>query len=211
VGCPGPEGVDDEFGWQSVALRSFASDPRTRGDGSSSSRERPAISSVTPGTVRRRSAYRGQRIWNQGPPSCPSARCPGLRAASPSVPVWIAIGAAIIALATLVVYLRKQVGFENQFGSVYLLGVLVVSMVWKFRLAMTMSLASAAAVDCVMNWPTDLVLSLTDDGVVIAVFLVVALLSNTLAGLARTRGGRSGCAPTRGGSRRGIGLADVAD
>jgi K+-sensing histidine kinase KdpD len=110
-----------------------------------------------------------------------------LRPTPDSMPTGIATGAVLIAVETLAVLLLKQVARENEFGLVYLLGVLVISTVWTFRLALMMSLVSAVAFDYFRTWPTDFVVTVADDGVVIAIFLVVALPANALAGLARTR------------------------
>lgn len=68
---------------------------------------------------------------------------------------------------------------------VYLLGVLVVSTIWGLGVAVATSLASAIAFDYFRNWPNAFVPD-ADDLAAVAVFLVVALLANTLAGLARS-------------------------
>ena len=69
----------------------------------------------------------------------------------------------------------------------YLVGVLVVSTVWGFGLAVTTSVASAVAFDYFRNGPSDFTLTRAENWSVIGMFLVVALVANTLAHLARTR------------------------
>src|SRR6478672_9859678 len=78
-------------------------------------------------------------------------------------PVWLGlvVAASFIAVETVVVLLLKQVAPGSAFGVVYLVGVLVVSTVWGFGLAAMMT--------------------------VVSIFLVVALVANTLAQLAGTR------------------------
>ena len=71
------------------------------------------------------------------------------------------------------------------FGTVYLLGVLLVGMAWGFGLASITALVSAVAFDICRSWPDSFGLTQLQNWVVIVVFFVVALLSNSLAGLAR--------------------------
>ncbi|MGH7293041.1 MAG: GAF domain-containing protein, partial [Myxococcota bacterium] len=70
---------------------------------------------------------------------------------------------------------------------VYLVGVLVVSTVWGFGLAATTSVASAVTFDYFRNGPADFTLTRLENWSVISIFVVVALVANTLAHLARTR------------------------
>jgi K+-sensing histidine kinase KdpD len=60
-------------------------------------------------------------------------------------PLWlgIVVAAVFITAETLLVYRLKQITPENAFGALFLLGVLVVSAAWGFRLAVATSLASA--------------------------------------------------------------------
>jgi signal transduction histidine kinase len=100
----------------------------------------------------------------------------------------VVVAASLIVAETLLVYLLKRVAPENMFGVVYLLGVLVVSTGWGFGLAATTSLASALAFDYFhVRSAGSLIPTQAEDWVAIAVFLVVALLANTLAELARSR------------------------
>jgi signal transduction histidine kinase len=97
------------------------------------------------------------------------------------------VATAFIVVESVVVLLLKQVAPGNAFGVVYLVGVLVVSTVWGFGLAATTSVASAIAFDYFRNGPSDFTLTRAENWSVIGMFLVVALVANTLAHLARTR------------------------
>jgi signal transduction histidine kinase len=110
-----------------------------------------------------------------------------LRATRP--PVWLGLVAAasLIVLESVVVLLLKQVAPGDAFGVVYLVGVLLVSTVWGFGLSATTSVASAIAFDYFRNGPADFTLTRVENWTVIGIFLVVALVANTLAHLARTR------------------------
>jgi signal transduction histidine kinase len=142
--------------------------------------------------------------WPSSPPAVTSAgryddtevRPPPVRARPVSVllgrtrpPVWLGlvIAASFIVVESVVVQLLKQVAPGNAFGVVYLIGVLVVSTVWGFGLATTMSVASAVAFDYFRNGPAHFTLTLVENWAVIGIFLVVASVANTLAHLARTR------------------------
>ncbi|WP_327119543.1 GAF domain-containing sensor histidine kinase [Nocardia sp. NBC_01730] len=102
-------------------------------------------------------------------------------------PFWLGftVAATFIAVQSVLVVWLKQFSPGDAFGVVYLLGVLVVSTIWGLGMAVATSLASAIAFDYFRNWPTPFVPG-ADDLAAIAVFLVVALLANTLADLART-------------------------
>jgi PAS domain S-box-containing protein len=109
------------------------------------------------------------------------------RHSAPSVALGVTVGASFIVVETLVVcLLNEATGTIGRFGTLYLLGVLVVSTVWGFGLSATMSVASAVAFAYFRNWPTAHFAPFDpQNAVIIAVFLIVALLGNTLAGLAR--------------------------
>ena len=109
------------------------------------------------------------------------------RPSAPSVALGVTVGASFIVVETLVVcLLNEATGTIGRFGTLYLLGILVVSTVWGFGLSATMSVASAVAFAYFRNWPTTHFAPFDpQNAVIIAVFLIVALLANTLAGLAR--------------------------
>ncbi|MFD9669991.1 DUF4118 domain-containing protein [Rhodococcus sp. NPDC059968] len=76
---------------------------------------------------------------------------------------------------------------SEAFGVVYLLGVLVVSTVSGLGLAVVTSVADAIAFDYFRRWPAVLGVTGAQNWVAIAVFLVVVLVANTVAGVVRTR------------------------
>jgi signal transduction histidine kinase len=102
-------------------------------------------------------------------------------------PFWLGlvVAVALIGLETLVIVLLKHFAPTNAFGTVYLLGVLLVGAAWGFGLAAVTALASAVAYDYCRSWPDGVGLAQPQNWVVVGVFFIVALLSNSLAGLAR--------------------------
>jgi signal transduction histidine kinase len=110
------------------------------------------------------------------------------RPTTPSLVVGIAVAASLIVVETLTVLLLKQLDPQEAFETLYLLGVVVVSTVWGVGLAMSTSVASALALAYFRNWPDRHFAPFhLENGVVVVVFLVVALLTNFVAGLARAR------------------------
>jgi signal transduction histidine kinase len=103
-------------------------------------------------------------------------------------PVWLGLVVAVsfIVAETGAVLLCMHVAPGDAFGTVYLLGVLVVSTVWGFGLATATSVASALAFDYFRGWPGPFDFG-ADDWTVVGVFVMVALVANTLASLVRTR------------------------
>jgi signal transduction histidine kinase len=101
-------------------------------------------------------------------------------------PLWqgLVAAAALIGIETVVVVLLKHLAPTMAFGTVYLLGVLLVGMSWGFGLAVITAVVSAVAFDYCRSWP-EFGLTQLQNWVVVGVFFVVALLSNSLAGLAR--------------------------
>src|ERR1700738_3386928 len=102
-------------------------------------------------------------------------------------PLWLGFiaAAALIAVETAVVIVLKHLAPTMAFGTVFLLGVLLVGMAWGFGLAAITALVSAVAFDVCRSWPDGLGLIQLQNWVVIVVFFVVALLANSVAGLAR--------------------------
>jgi hypothetical protein len=68
-----------------------------------------------------------------------------LRATAPSAALGLVLGASLIVVESLVVYLVNQVAPGNAFRVIYLLGVVLVSTLWGFGLALATSVASAIA------------------------------------------------------------------
>jgi signal transduction histidine kinase len=109
-------------------------------------------------------------------------------------PLWlgIVVAAVFITAETLLVYRLKQIAPENAFGALFLLGVLVVSAGWGFRLAVATSLASAAVyVQFHLETSDSFIPMHAKDAMAIIIFLPVALLANILAGQARLRAAES--------------------
>ena len=107
-----------------------------------------------------------------------------LRMRPTAPPIWlgIAVAASLIVIETVaVVYLNRLTG--QPFGTWYIVDVTVVSTVWGFGLSAMTSIACTYF----RNWPQTHV---GPDGLGFwrsnAVFLLVALLANTIAAVART-------------------------
>jgi signal transduction histidine kinase len=109
-----------------------------------------------------------------------------LRPKTPPVWLGLVVAALFIVAETGAVLLCMHVAPGNAFGVVYLLGVLVVSTVWGFGLATATSVASALAFDYFRGWPGPFDF-FADDWTVVGVFVMVALMANTLAYLVRMR------------------------
>jgi signal transduction histidine kinase len=112
---------------------------------------------------------------------------PWLRPTRPPVWLGLVVAASFITMESAWVQQLRQVAPASAFGVVYLVGVLVVSAVWGFGLAATMSVVSAVAFDYFRNGPADFTLTRAENLAVIGIFLIVAMVANTLAHLARTR------------------------
>ena len=110
-----------------------------------------------------------------------------LRATRPPVWLGLVVAASFIVVESVVVLLLKQVAPRDAFGVLYIIGVLVVSTMWRFGLSATTSVASAVAFNYFRNGPAEFTLTRVGNWAVIGIFLVVALVANTLAHLARTR------------------------
>jgi signal transduction histidine kinase len=105
-------------------------------------------------------------------------------------PLWlgIVVAAAFIVGETLLVRQLEHVAPENAFGVLFLVGVLVVSAGWGFRLAVATTLASAAVyVQFHMDTGMGFIPTHPQDALAIIIFLPVALLANVLGGQARLR------------------------
>ncbi|MDT7731720.1 MAG: hypothetical protein QOK45_1973 [Mycobacterium sp.] len=105
-------------------------------------------------------------------------------------PMWLGllVAAAAICIETLLVVVLRTLAPMDTFGVVYLLGALVVAIGWGTGLAAVTSVVSALAWGYFRDWPNDSFdpTSLRN-WVVIGVFLVVTLMANSLAGVARAR------------------------
>src|SRR5271168_2746586 len=110
-----------------------------------------------------------------------------LRATRPPVWLGLVVAASFIVVESVVVLLLKQVAPHDAFGVVYLVGVLVVPTMWGFGLSATTSVASAIAFDYFRNGPANFTLTRPENWAAMTIFVVVALVANTLAHVARTR------------------------
>jgi K+-sensing histidine kinase KdpD len=115
-----------------------------------------------------------------------------VRPAAPPLKWGLVVAASLIMVETLVLYPLKRIAFENTLGVVYVLGVVVVAIVWGFWLAAATSVASVLAFDY-FHIPPVFAFSPVQAGdwVAITIFLVVALAATTLAGAAGQHRGRS--------------------
>jgi PAS domain S-box-containing protein len=106
---------------------------------------------------------------------------------APSLRWGIAAAGALIAVETLAVCVLNAVtGSAGHFGTLYLLGVLVISTLWGYGLSVAMSIASAIAFAYFRNWPDGHFAPFASQTwFVMGVFLMTALVANWLARLAR--------------------------
>jgi signal transduction histidine kinase len=111
-----------------------------------------------------------------------------LRPTTPRLWLGLVVAASLIVVQTLLVYALKRFAPESACGLIYLLGVLVISIGWGFGLAAVMSLASAVAfIYFHMGGGGKFIPTQAQDWAAIVIFLVVALLANGVAYLARSR------------------------
>ena len=106
---------------------------------------------------------------------------------TPSLTLGVAVAGSLLVVETVAVCsLNVLTGMTGRVGTLYLLGVLIVSMVWGFGLSLAMSVASAVAFTYFRNWPDGQFAPFQPENwLVVAVFLAIALVANALAGLAR--------------------------
>ena len=101
----------------------------------------------------------------------------------------VVVAAVLLAAESLLVYLLRQFVSGNLFGVVFLLGVLVVSLGWGFRLGTITALASSLVYAYFHYLQTGGRFVPTDPShwVAVTIFLVIALSVTALAGVARLR------------------------
>jgi signal transduction histidine kinase len=111
-----------------------------------------------------------------------------LRPTPPPLGLGILTSGAFITAETLVAYPLRSVAPEASLAVLYLLGVLVVSLVWGLALGAATSLVSVVTFDFFHVPPTESFVPAADkDWVALAILLAVALLLSSIADLARTR------------------------
>ncbi len=101
---------------------------------------------------------------------------------------WLGILATLgaVALGTAIVYPLKSVAPVVSLGIVYLPGILLISIVWGLRLGLLASLASAIAFNFFHLPPLHrLTIADEENWVALAAFAIAAILSSSVAGLAR--------------------------
>lgn len=111
-----------------------------------------------------------------------------LRERRPPVPAGIALTLLLVVACTLLVYPLKHLTTVSSLGVVYLLGVVVVSTLWGLWLGAAMSVLSAAAFNFFHLPPVGrFTIADSRNWVALGAFLVVALASSWVSGVARTR------------------------
>jgi len=104
------------------------------------------------------------------------------------VPLGLAVAAGCIVAETAAALLLKALAPDNAFGVLYLIGVLIVATGFSAWLAAATAVASAFAYDYLRSWPDPAAaVTMAQDWVVVVVFVVVALVAQSLARVARTR------------------------
>ncbi len=105
-------------------------------------------------------------------------------------PTWLGLVATLAAVAagTLLVYPLKSVAPVVSLGIVYLPGILLISTVWGLRLGLLASVVSAAAFNFFQIPPLHrFTIADEENWVALAAFAIAAIVSSTVAGLARAR------------------------
>jgi two-component system sensor histidine kinase KdpD len=103
---------------------------------------------------------------------------------------WLGVLATVVAVAlgTLLVYPLKSVAPVVSLGIVYLPGILLISIVWGWRLGLLASFASAAAFNFFQIPPLHrFTIADEQNWVALAAFAIAAVVSSTVAELARSR------------------------
>ncbi len=105
-------------------------------------------------------------------------------------PTWLGLLTTLAAVAagTLIVYPLKSVAPVVSLGVVYLPAILLVSIVWGLRLGLLASVASALAFNFFQIPPLHrFTIADEENWVALLAFVIVALASSTVAGLARAQ------------------------
>ncbi|MFZ1154100.1 MAG: DUF4118 domain-containing protein, partial [Solirubrobacteraceae bacterium] len=106
----------------------------------------------------------------------------------PSRRVGMLVAVGLVALCTLLIYPLKQAAPVVSLGVVYMLAVVIVSVTWGVWLGVATSLLSALAFNYFQLPPIgELTLRNADNWVALIAFLVVAMLSSSVAEVTRAR------------------------
>lgn len=103
---------------------------------------------------------------------------------------WLGFAAtlAAVVVGTLLVYPLKEVAPVASLGIVYLPAILLISTVWGLRLGLFASILSAAAFNFFQIPPLyRFTIAEEENWVALATFVIAAIISSTVAGLARAR------------------------
>jgi K+-sensing histidine kinase KdpD len=112
----------------------------------------------------------------------------GLGVEPPSVWLGVVATLAAVATGTLLVYPLKELAPVVSLGIVYLPAVLLVSTVWGLRLGLVASILSAAAFNFFHIPPLHrFTIADEENWFALAAFVIAAIISSTVAGLARAR------------------------
>jgi K+-sensing histidine kinase KdpD len=107
---------------------------------------------------------------------------------APSARLGVLATLVAVALGTLLVYPLKSVAPVVSLGIVYLPGILLISIVWGWRLGLLASFASAAAFNFFQIPPLHrFTIADEQNWVALAAFAIAAVVSSTVAELARSR------------------------
>ncbi|MEV6925599.1 DUF4118 domain-containing protein [Dactylosporangium sp. NPDC051485] len=111
-----------------------------------------------------------------------------VRPTPPPIGVGIAVAVALVAAETLLIYPLRTITRAQSLAQIYLLGVVIISMVWGMMLGFATALASILAYDFFYVPPAlGLAVADTRDWAMLAVFAVVAAVIGALADLSRLR------------------------
>jgi signal transduction histidine kinase len=106
---------------------------------------------------------------------------------SPPLLVGVAVAGSFIAVESALLVGLEGIAPAESFGVLYLLGVVVVSTLWGTGLSVATSVLSAVAFDVFRAWPHRMFGPLDLENTIrLVAFVVVALLTNFVAGMART-------------------------
>jgi K+-sensing histidine kinase KdpD len=112
----------------------------------------------------------------------------GLGSEPPAAWLGVAATLAAVAAGTALIYPLKSVAPVVSLGIVYLPAILLISIVWGLRLGLLASVASAVAFNFLQIPPLHrFAIAEEQNWVALAAFAIAALISSTVAGLARAR------------------------
>jgi len=112
----------------------------------------------------------------------------GLGSEPPSIWLGLLATLAAVAIGTLLVYPLKSVAPVVSLGIVYLPAILLISIVWGLRLGLLASVASALAFNFFQIPPLHrFTIAEEENWVALAAFVIAAVISSSVAGLARAR------------------------